>query len=364
MSRITPRLLLGLAAFGLLALPQSAPADDRSADEILAAIEAVEMPAIPDDRNDQAAVQQYIETRQKAMTEKAELIGALCKADPAHPKLPKLLPERWMAMVNMPSQQEALAEELDTLSADESSPLRTDASYFKAMFSAQAAMRDPSKLDETIELVESFIAIAPEDDRSASLLYQVAQYVRGIPDEQKKAMITRVVEEYPDSPTAAQVAGARRQTEAIGKPFELTFNEAITDKTISVQDDLKGKVVVIDFWATWCGPCIAEMPKMKQLYAEYKEKGVEFIGVSLDQPEDEGGLDALKTYVAENDIIWPQYYQGDGWQSEFSRSWGINAIPALFVIDQNGNLYSNQARGQLETMIPDLLEKGAPAGEE
>ena len=57
--------------------------------------------------------------------------------------------------------------------------------------------------------------------------------------------------------------------------------------------DLKGKVVVVDFWATWCGPCVGEMPNMKKLYAEYKPKGVEFIGVSLDQPESAGGLKAL-----------------------------------------------------------------------
>ena len=69
---------------------------------------------------------------------------------------------------------------------------------------------------------------------------------------------------------------------------------------------LKGKVVVIDFWATWCGPCIGELPRMKQLYAEYHDKGVEFIGVSLDAPKDQGGLDKLKNFVAENTVEWPQ----------------------------------------------------------
>ena len=68
--------------------------------------------------------------------------------------------------------------------------------------------------------------------------------------------------------------------------------------------------MVIDFWATWCGPCVAEMPKMKELYAKYRDKGVEFIGVSLDQPKEQGGLDKLKKFVKENEIAWPQYYQG------------------------------------------------------
>ena len=68
--------------------------------------------------------------------------------------------------------------------------------------------------------------------------------------------------------------------------------------------------MVVDFWATWCGPCVAEMPAMKKLYAEYKDKGVEFIGVSLDHKE--GGLGQLKAFVAKEGIPWPQYYQGDG----------------------------------------------------
>jgi hypothetical protein len=61
--------------------------------------------------------------------------------------------------------------------------------------------------------------------------------------------------------------------------------------------------------------------------------------------------------VEEKEITWPQYYQGNGWESKFSASWGINGIPCLFIIDADGNLHSTSARGQLETMIPELLKK-------
>lgn len=120
---------------------------------------------------------------------------------------------------------------------------------------------------------------------------------------------------------------------------------------------LKGKVVVLDFWATWCGPCVAEMPHMKDLYRTLKGEGVEFIGISLDQPEEKGGLTALKEYVHKNEVPWPQYYQGKGWDGDFSRAWGINSIPALFVVDADGKLASVNARGNIEEIVRKLIAK-------
>lgn len=145
------------------------------------------------------------------------------------------------------------------------------------------------------------------------------------------------------------------------KPADMSFTlQDMNGREVKLSD-YTGKVVLLNFWATWCGPCIAEMPKMKKLYAEYKDKGVEFIGVSLDAPPDEGGFDALKKYVADNEISWPQYYQGKAWESDFSASWGINAIPAVFVVAPDGSLHSTQARGKLEQLIPDLLKKAGAA---
>jgi peroxiredoxin len=100
---------------------------------------------------------------------------------------------------------------------------------------------------------------------------------------------------------------------------------------------------------------------MKELYAKYRNEGVEFIGVSLDEPRERGGLDSLKKFVKDNEIAWPEYYQGNGWESEFSKSWGISGIPTVFVIDPEGRLYSVEARGKLETIIPELLKKKTAA---
>src|SRR5262249_26464883 len=152
---------------------------------------------------------------------------------------------------------------------------------------------------------------------------------------QQALLYRRVVADYAESPYAAQAGRSLRRIESVGRPFELDFEDAIRGTPVSIKG-LRGKVVVVDFWATGCGPCVGGMPAMKALYARYHGQGVEFIGVSLDRPKEDGGLKELKEFVATNEIPWPQYFQGNGWESNFSRSWGIDAIPAVFVVDREG----------------------------
>jgi thiol-disulfide isomerase/thioredoxin len=232
------------------------------------------------------------------------------------------------------------------------STVATSARFARAMIAMQG---HDSGFEQQMILVEDFIKAAPQDKRGGDLLMQLASY--GTEDQARQTeLLRRVQADYPGSKAAARAGAKLRQAEGVGKPFELAFTEAITGKPVSMSH-LKGKVIVVDFWATWCGPCVAEMPHMKELYGQWKNKGVEFIGVSLDAPEDKGGLDDLKKFVAEHKIEWPQYYQGKGWESEFSSSWGIDSIPALFVVDADGNLFSTNARGKLEEMVPELIAK-------
>ena len=336
---------------------------DRPASDILKDIDAVKMPALDRTKiHDQAYIHEYIKKREEATKTRDKLILELYKAAPDNKRIPALMAERWESTPPGGPQIDALIKEIDdVLAHTKNEKLKVEGTYVKAMAKLfKDRQHGVDKLDTTA--IDAFIQLAPKDPRAGRLIYIAAMSASD--PKTKAALEDRILKDYPDSQFTAMIKGARRQREGVGKPFELEFTDASSGSTISMSA-LKGKVVVVDFWATWCGPCVAELPAMKKLYEKFHGQGVEFLGVSLDQPKEQGGLDALKKFVKEQEIRWPQYYQGKGWESDFSRSWGINSIPTMFLVDQDGKLVSVEARGKLAKLIPELLAKKTektPAG--
>jgi thiol-disulfide isomerase/thioredoxin len=208
---------------------------------------------------------------------------------------------------------------------------------------------------QRVALAARFAEKYPTHPEAAECLFYVADQSNN--NAQKLASYKKLLADYPTSQFAKMSAGRVQRLDAIGKPFELAFTDDITGKPVSVKD-LKGKIVLIDFWATWCGPCVGAMPALKDYYGKHKDT-VAILGVSLDEPADKGGEKALKDFVAANGIPWPQYYQGNGWTSEFSSGWGIDSIPCMFVVDADGNLAATDAdiRTNLADVVDGLLKK-------
>ena len=102
------------------------------------------------------------------------------------------------------------------------------------------------------------------------------------------------------------------------------------EKSIPFPEHYKGKVVLLDFWATWCGPCMAEVPNVVSAYKKYHESGFEILGVTLDQPD---AAEKVKQTTAKHEMTWPQLFGKPGNQAKISEMYSVAAIPSAFLID-------------------------------
>jgi thiol-disulfide isomerase/thioredoxin len=153
-----------------------------------------------------------------------------------------------------------------------------------------------------------------------------------------------------------QIRGQRKLEQSLGKPFELSGTK-LDGGTFSTKD-WRGKVVLVDFWATWCPPCIEALPKIKRAYIDYHAKGLEIVGVSSDADQKE-----LKDFLAKNkDMPWPQLVDPKANPEDplhpLARQFGLR-LPSMFLIDRKGVLREVEAERDLDGSITKLLaEKG------
>ena len=144
---------------------------------------------------------------------------------------------------------------------------------------------------------------------------------------------------YPEATAFAEEQAASLATFAIGAEAPGFAGQSPDGETITLES-LRGKVVLIDFWASWCGPCRKENPNVVRVYDEYKDKGFEILGVSLDNKKDRW----VKA-IADDNLTWPQISDLQGWRSAVARQYGVSSIPQTVLLDAEGRILARNLRG-------------------
>ncbi len=147
---------------------------------------------------------------------------------------------------------------------------------------------------------------------------------------------------------------------SIGKNVVAFDAETTRGEKISFPNSYKGKVVMLDFWATWCGPCVGELPNVKKAYSQYHDKGFEILSISLDQ---KGDGDKLAKFTKENNMPWSQVYDGGFWDARVAKLYGVQAIPFVLLVDgDTGKILADEStlRGPQisDTIAKALKSKG------
>lgn len=166
---------------------------------------------------------------------------------------------------------------------------------------------------------------------------------------------------YNGQPAAKTIRSQVDRIQSAYNQYATTTNGTISAPEIALKtpngtelklSDLRGKVVLIDFWASWCGPCRQENPNVVRLFKKYKNKGFTVFSVSLDED-----IEAWKSAIAKDGLIWPNHVSDlKGWKTPLVTSYGFEAIPFTVLINQDGKVIGTNLRGtDLEQKLEELF---------
>jgi len=251
-----------------------------------------------------------------------------------------------------PFQNTKAMERLKEVAAAKDAPARSRANASIMLIQMEGSALGPEPSQEAVLALEqqmvAFVKQFADDPRVPYVKLMRAELLDKIDPAKGESLLKELTTD--PEPRVAQRAKAKlEQKELRRKPLELRYT-AVDGREVDLTK-MRGKVVLVDFWATWCAPCRAEIPNVVAAYQKYRDKGFEVVGISLDEDKE-----AMLAYVKERGMTWPQHCDGKGWQNEISSRYGVQSIPAMWLVDKKGMVRCTEARGeQLTAWIEKLL---------
>jgi thiol-disulfide isomerase/thioredoxin len=204
--------------------------------------------------------------------------------------------------------------------------------------------------------LQAFLDKFPDSDEAPDVLLQLAS-ANEYNGEEKTAreQYAKVVEKFPASEASKKAGGAVRRLDLVGKSFALKGPGLKNETNDSAQ--FAGKTLLVVFWATWAGPFKSELPELAKVYQKYHDKGLEVIGINLDN--ERGEVDA---FLKEHPVTWPQVFEGGGMESRLAIEYGIISVPTMFLVDADGKVVSRSLRNSadLDHQLEKLLAPKQP----
>ncbi len=294
------------------------------------------------------------ESREKALAALNEASDRVLASKATDEQLETVVELKLNLLRGQPDELKALAEKLKAAGRDRF--VRQVRGTLLAT-ELQAAMRGPR--DEAIPAVGKAIgqivefldegSFEPSDVQLGMMAGQVAEMTG---DDALAVGVYQKLEKSAaesDDPRLKSLAksleGVIRRLTLVGQPMEIKGTTLAGEPFDWSQ--YTGKTVLVDFWATWCGPCVREVPALKRLYAAYHEKGFDIVGISLDQDRN-----ALETFVKERELPWTILYEDEG-RNPVADYYGVMGIPLMVLVGADGKVVSIQARGPA---LAELLE--------
>ena len=232
----------------------------------------------------------------------------------------------------------------------------------------QAGLRGETNFTDELKQFDTLLAghAKEKTDGVAQILAMKAQlYLQLFVNYEKAAeLMKKLKADFPDTIQAKSADGIIVQLERIavaqrirdslvvGKQFP-DFNETDANGRPMSIAAYKGKVLLVDFWASWCGPCLGELPNVLAAYGKHHANGFDIVGISLDE-----NRQRFQSMLASKNITWQQFYDGKKYENKLAVNYGVMSIPATWLLDRNGVIIGKDLRGpELEQAVAAALAK-------